>query len=128
DYDAFLRAVYDTKSVGWSIYDYNTMASSAWPRMRTGGVPTTTTTTTTTTAPRVTSKAAPVPTACAWARGGGGSGGSGGERDHRGRQQGRDHVAVRDARRAPRRRAGVREGDEVLPPGAVGSAARSAGG
>ena len=63
DYDAFLRAVYDTKSVGWSIYDYNTMASSAWPRMRTGGVPTTTTTTTTTTAPRVTSKAAPVPTA-----------------------------------------------------------------
>ena len=48
DYEAFLRAVYDTKSVGWSIYDYNTMASSAWPRMRTGGVPTTTTTTTTT--------------------------------------------------------------------------------
>jgi hypothetical protein len=45
DYDAFLRAVYDTKSVGWSIYDFNTMASSAWPRMRTGGVPTTTTTT-----------------------------------------------------------------------------------
>lgn len=53
DYEAFLRAVYDTKSVGWSIYDYNTMASSAWPRMRTGGVPTTTTSTTTaTTAPR----------------------------------------------------------------------------
>jgi hypothetical protein len=47
DYDAFLRAVYDTKSVGWSIYDFNTMSSSAWPRMRTGGVPTTTTTTTT---------------------------------------------------------------------------------
>ena len=46
DYEAFLRAVYDTKSVGWSIYDFNTMASSAWPRMRTGGVPTTTTTTT----------------------------------------------------------------------------------
>ena len=45
DYDAFLRAVYDTKSVGWSIYDYNTMATSAWPRMRTGGVPPTTTTT-----------------------------------------------------------------------------------
>jgi len=44
DYDAFLRAVYDTKSVGWSVYDYNTMASSVWPRMRTGGVPTTTTT------------------------------------------------------------------------------------
>ena len=58
DYDAFLRAVYDTKSVGWSIYDYNTMASSAWPRMRTGGVPTTTTTT----APPPTTTAAPVPT------------------------------------------------------------------
>jgi hypothetical protein len=42
DYDAFLRAVYDTKSVGWSVYDYNTMASSVWPRMRTGGVPVTT--------------------------------------------------------------------------------------
>jgi hypothetical protein len=48
DYDAFLRAVYDTGSVGWSVYDYNTMVSSAWPRMRTGGVPTTTTTSTTT--------------------------------------------------------------------------------
>ena len=59
DYDAFLRAVYDTKSVGWSIYDYNTMASSAWPRMRTGGVPTTTTTTT---APRPVTTATPVPT------------------------------------------------------------------
>src|SRR4029079_13450465 len=58
DYDAFLRAVYDTKSVGWSIYDYNTMASSAWPRMRTGGVPTTTTTSTT----RPPTTAAPVPT------------------------------------------------------------------
>jgi len=58
DYDAFLRAVYDTKSVGWSIYDYNTMASSAWPRMRTGGVPTTTTTTTT----RPVTTAAAVPT------------------------------------------------------------------
>jgi hypothetical protein len=48
DYDAFLRAVYDTKSVGWSIYDYNTTMTSSWPRLRTGGVPTTTTTTTTT--------------------------------------------------------------------------------
>ena len=46
DYDAFLRAVYDTKSVGWSIYDYNTLVTSVWPRLRTGGVPTTTTTTT----------------------------------------------------------------------------------
>jgi hypothetical protein len=48
DYESFLRAVYETNSVGWSIYDYNTMSSSAWPRMRTGGVPTTTTSTTTT--------------------------------------------------------------------------------
>jgi hypothetical protein len=47
DYDAFLAAVYDTKSVGWSIYDYNTLMTSVWPRLRTGGVPTTTTTTTT---------------------------------------------------------------------------------
>jgi len=62
DYDAFLRAVYDTKAVGWSVYDFNTMASSVWPRLRTGGVPTTTSTTSTTaqasapasTAPRVT--------------------------------------------------------------------------
>jgi hypothetical protein len=51
DYDAFLKAVYDTKSAGWSIYDYNTMVSSVWPRLRTGGVPTTTTTTTTTAPP-----------------------------------------------------------------------------
>jgi hypothetical protein len=58
DYEAFTRAVYDTRSVGWSIYDFNTTFSSAWPRLRAGGVPTTTTptttttTTTTTTAPR----------------------------------------------------------------------------
>lgn len=44
DYDAFLRAVYDTRSVGWSVYDYNTTFTSAWPQLRTGGVPTTTTT------------------------------------------------------------------------------------
>lgn len=45
DYEAFLRAVHDTRSVGWSVYDYSTMFTSAWPRLRTGGVPTTTTTT-----------------------------------------------------------------------------------
>ena len=45
DYDAFLRAVYDTDSVGWSVYDYSTTFTSVWPQMRTGGVPTTTTTT-----------------------------------------------------------------------------------
>jgi hypothetical protein len=57
DYESFLRAVYETKSVGWSVYDYNTVASSAWPRMRTGGVPTTTTTART--SPPVTTTALP---------------------------------------------------------------------
>lgn len=38
DYRRFLAAVRDTKSVGWSIYDYNTTATSAWPLLRTGGV------------------------------------------------------------------------------------------
>jgi hypothetical protein len=45
DYDAFLRAVRDTESVGWSIYDFDTTASSAWPRLRAGGLPPTATTT-----------------------------------------------------------------------------------
>lgn len=58
DYDAFLKAVYDTRSVGWSIYDYNTMVSSAWPRLRDGGVPPTTTTTATS----ATSRPAPTTT------------------------------------------------------------------
>jgi hypothetical protein len=62
DYDAFLRAVYDTKSIGWSIYDYNTMATSMWPRMRTGGVPTTTTTTAAPVTTTTTTTAAPVTT------------------------------------------------------------------
>jgi hypothetical protein len=44
DYDAFLRAVRATKSVGWSVYDYNTTFTSVWPRLRTGSAPTTTTT------------------------------------------------------------------------------------
>ncbi len=51
DYEAFLRAVYDTDAVGWSMYDYATTSSAAWPRLRTGGVPTTTATTTKATAP-----------------------------------------------------------------------------
>jgi hypothetical protein len=46
DYDAFLRAVHEARSVGWSIYDYGTTVSSAWPRLRTGGVPTGTSTAT----------------------------------------------------------------------------------
>lgn len=37
DYRAFLAAVRSTRSVGWSIYDYNTLATSAWPLLRTGG-------------------------------------------------------------------------------------------
>jgi hypothetical protein len=53
DYESYLRAVIDTKSVGWSVYDYNTMASSAWPRMR-SGVPTTPTTTARTSRPLTT--------------------------------------------------------------------------
>jgi hypothetical protein len=49
DYAAFLRAVRDDHAVGWSIYDFNTVASSAWPRLRAGklGVPQTASTTTT---------------------------------------------------------------------------------
>lgn len=43
DYQAFLRSVHDTKSVGWSMYDYNTTFTSAWPGLRSGGMPTTTT-------------------------------------------------------------------------------------
>lgn len=53
DYRAFLRAVRESRSVGWSIYDFNTTMSSAWPRLRTRDAPTavTTTSTTTTTTP-----------------------------------------------------------------------------
>jgi hypothetical protein len=51
DYEAYLRAVRDAQAVGWSVYDFNTMVSSSWPRMRGGptepaGAPATTTTTT----------------------------------------------------------------------------------
>jgi uncharacterized lipoprotein YddW (UPF0748 family) len=44
DYQRYLQAVRADRAIGWSVYDYNTMASSVWPRMRTGGAPTTTTT------------------------------------------------------------------------------------
>jgi len=36
DYERFLQAVATDKAIGWSVYDYNTTASSAWPRLRTG--------------------------------------------------------------------------------------------
>lgn len=61
DYEAFMRAVYDTRSVGWSIYDFHTTFSSAWPRLRSGGVPTTTTSTTTGSAPTTSTTAATAP-------------------------------------------------------------------
>jgi hypothetical protein len=56
DYESFLQSVRDEHAVGWSIYDFNTTLTSAWPRLRsraglstTTTAPTTTTTTTTTT-------------------------------------------------------------------------------
>jgi hypothetical protein len=36
DYEGFLRAVKKEDAIGWSIYDYNTTVSSAWPRLRSG--------------------------------------------------------------------------------------------
>jgi hypothetical protein len=36
DYQGFLRAVEKADAIGWSIYDYNTTPSSAWPRLRKG--------------------------------------------------------------------------------------------
>jgi hypothetical protein len=36
DYEGFLRAVKKEDAIGWSIYDYNTTVSSAWPRLRKG--------------------------------------------------------------------------------------------
>jgi hypothetical protein len=34
DYDGFVRAAKAGDAIGWSMYDYNTTASSAWPRLR----------------------------------------------------------------------------------------------
>jgi hypothetical protein len=34
DYEGFLRAVKKDDAIGWSVYDYNTTVSSAWPRLR----------------------------------------------------------------------------------------------
>jgi hypothetical protein len=36
DYGGFLRAVKRDDAIGWSIYDYGTTVSSAWPRLRSG--------------------------------------------------------------------------------------------
>jgi hypothetical protein len=34
DYDGFVRAAKEGDAIGWSIYDFSTTASSAWPRLR----------------------------------------------------------------------------------------------
>jgi hypothetical protein len=34
DYEGFLAAVEDTDSIGWSVYDYDTTTSGAWPYLR----------------------------------------------------------------------------------------------
>ena len=36
DYERFLQAVGADRGIGWSVYDYNTTSSSAWPRLRVG--------------------------------------------------------------------------------------------
>ena len=36
DYAGFLRAAKKDDAIGWSIYDYNTTVSTAWPRLRKG--------------------------------------------------------------------------------------------
>lgn len=36
DLDGFLRAVGETDSIGWSLYDYSTTFSTAWPALRAG--------------------------------------------------------------------------------------------
>lgn len=37
DYERFARAVKRTKAVGWSVYDLNTTATTAWARLRSAG-------------------------------------------------------------------------------------------
>jgi hypothetical protein len=34
DYEGFVRAARDGGAIGWSVYDFNTVSSSAWPRLR----------------------------------------------------------------------------------------------
>jgi hypothetical protein len=37
DYEGFVRASREQHAIGWSVYDYNTVVSSAWPRLRPEG-------------------------------------------------------------------------------------------
>ena len=39
DLDGFLRAARTTGSIGWSLYDYSTTFSTAWPALRRGASP-----------------------------------------------------------------------------------------
>ncbi|HEX6312019.1 MAG TPA: hypothetical protein VF152_10370 [Acidimicrobiia bacterium] len=34
DYEGFVRASREIDAIGWSVYDYDTVSSSAWPRLR----------------------------------------------------------------------------------------------
>lgn len=34
DYEGFVRASREAEALGWSVYDFNTVATSAWPRLR----------------------------------------------------------------------------------------------
>jgi len=34
DYEGFVRASREADALGWSVYDFNTVATSAWPRLR----------------------------------------------------------------------------------------------
>jgi len=34
DYEGFVRASRETDALGWSVYDFDTVSSSAWPRLR----------------------------------------------------------------------------------------------
>ena len=34
DYEGFVRASERARAIGWSVYDYATTSSSAWPRLR----------------------------------------------------------------------------------------------
>ena len=36
DYRAFVRSAQQLGAIGWSVYDYNTTATSAWPQLRAG--------------------------------------------------------------------------------------------
>ena len=71
DYLDMTRAAHDTDALGWSVYDYATTGSWAWPYLRgqvpvpTTLAPPTTTSSTTTTAPPMTTTVAPATTTTA---------------------------------------------------------------